>query len=326
MALGSVVDHSNPTLPRRWDHAWVVYQDEAGCWQILEPLAIVAPRRVRGSRRPTRRAGTPGSHADFEYTPHFVFNRQHLWRVRAGEEEAGGPFGEYVRDREFWKGFTPSFALRVHDSIYDQALIGMSSDDLAEVKRVSFWTDVDVLRYDPRDHFDFAYIDEGWRRIEDRLATGRLQDFARSMHTLTDFYAHTLYADFAERRAEGSLEPYDPDSPIPASKLVYDFTPYSPLPGCGGTADEAANNWGGKLISGQWWRWYTTFPDELEEARDFAHRRCLPDHDAVAVDGPGRKEVHRHYDDQEYRAQFTLRRRAAVEQIHSAYEKWRSGS
>ncbi len=319
VALGIIVDHTNPTRPRRWHHAWVVYQDEGGFWQIIEPLALVAPQRGQGKRRTPRRTVTVGPHPDFEYIPHFVFNRQHLWRVRSPEDDATGQFRQYLKERKFWKGFDPSFAIWIHESIYDDALSGMPSEELDAVKQWSFWADVNVLRYDPRDHFDFSYIEEGWGRLHARLASASLADFAYAMHALADFYAHSLYADFAEREDDGSLRLYDPDSPIPPSKLVYDFTAYSSLPDCLETPAQAAGRWKGKLISGQWWRWYTTFPDELERSSGFQYRRCLPDHDEVAVDGPGRKEPH-HYDVKDYPEQFRLRRKAAVEHIRRAYQ------
>ena len=95
--------------------------------------------------------------------------------------------------------------------------------------------------------------------------------------------------------------------------------PYAPLPGCHASLAAAQTYWQGSLISGQWWRWYITFPDDLQQAPTFPHRRCLPDHDALAVDSPVPKEAHRRYDHQQYAEQFQLRRTAAVEHIRLVY-------
>jgi hypothetical protein len=314
VALGTVIDHSVPGAARRWDHAWVVYFNEGGVWEILEPLALVAPRRG---------AATGPQVRDFEYVPHFVFNRHHLWRVRSPEMAAARPFEEYVADRSFWDGFDPSFAAAVHADIFDEALAGMPRSQLVRVKAASALVDVNMLGYDPRDHFDFAYVDEAWRRVDDRLASGGLSDFALAAHAIGDFYAHTFYAHFAKRTDPSTLALYDPSDPLPKTKLVYDFAALAPLPGCVSSVAGAESTWKGRLVSGQWWRWYTTFPQELESAADFPTRRCLPDHDLVAVDGPGRKPAHRLYTgEQEYTEQFDLRKKAAVEHIRAAYQRW----
>lgn len=316
VALGVIVDHSEPATPRRWDHAWVVYFNEGGAWEILEPLALIAPRRAAAAAPPVR---------DVEYVPHFVFNRHHLWRVRSREGAATRAFDEYVADRRVWEGFDPSFAASVHADIFDEALAGMPRSRLQRVKATSAWVDINVLAYDPRDHFDFAYVDQAWQRVGERLASGDLSDFALAGHAIGDFYAHTFYGEFADRVDPSTLVVYDPANPLPTSKLVYDFAPLAPLPGCSSSVDQAQATWKGRLISGQWWRWFTTFPNELEGAPDFAPRHCLPDHDAVAVDGPGRKSAHRLYTDpQEYQEQFDLRRKAAVEHIRAVYERWRN--
>lgn len=324
VALGAVIDHRRPAHPRRWDHAWVVYQNEGGAWEILEPHALRYQARFRGRGPSVRRAPLIKRIHDIEYIPHFVFNRDHLWRVRTQEPYAGRLFRDYVtKDRKFWKRFEPSFAATVHWSIYDEALAGMSGAELDLVKATSLGVDVNVLEYDPREHFDFAYLDAGWERVQRRLSTGSLEDFALATHAIADFYAHSFYSDFARRRPDGSIEPYDPQHPIPQDALVYDFKPYAPLPGCASSTDAAEMHWKGGLISGQWWRWFTTFPGELKRASDFRWRRCLPDHDAVAVDGPERKAAHRHYSPAEYPGVFSRRRQAAIEHVRAAYRAWR---
>lgn len=325
VALGAVVDNTVPGRPRRWDHAWVVYQNEVGAWEILEPHALRHQARFKKRKAKARAPLATREIHDVEYIPHFVFNREHLWRVRSPEPFANRLFRDYVKEDRFWKRFEPSFAATVHWSIYDEALIGMPWADLESVKATSLAVDVNVLQYDPRDHFDFAYIDAGWGRVESRLASGTLADFALATHAIADFYAHSFYYDFAKRRPDGSIQPYDPQHPLPQNQLVYDFRPYAPLPGCNSsTPEDASAHWKGKLTSGQWWRWFSTFPEELKNASSFAWRRCLPDHDAVAVDGPDRKAAHRHYTKDEYKAAFRFRRQAAIEHVRAAYRAWRT--
>jgi hypothetical protein len=83
----------------------------------------------------------------------------------------------------------------------------------------------------------------------------------------------TLYADVADRQPDGSLVLYDPSSGIPAEKLVYDFTKYPELRDCKKAVADAAAFWRGKLVSGQWWRWYTSFPDELKKTNIYTMRK-----------------------------------------------------
>jgi len=88
--------------------------------------------------------------------------------------------------------------------------------------------------------------DEGWARIEKRLSTGEITDFAYAVHAIADFYAHTLYADVAQQ-PDGILPLYDPESGIPADKLVYDFSQFPNLPGCENSHAEAQAFWRGQI-------------------------------------------------------------------------------
>ena len=321
VALGSVTRHGHDGKVKATDHAWVVYLNESGTWEILEPLAIAGKKHKRQRAEPSQPLPHPLD--EIEYTPYFVFNRTHLWRVRGSDNIAKLSLPDYLGSRKFWVGFKPLFAVKVHEGIYDEALQGMPPGDLRAIKRASLIADVNVLAYDPRDHFDFAYIAEGWSRVQQRIATGDLQDFAYAMHAVADFYAHSVYADLGKKDAARNLVPYDPASPDLVPSPTYDFSPYQPLPGCAESIAQAAADWNGKLISGQWWRWYSTFPDELKNGPGFAHRRCLPDHDAMAVDSPTPGSAQRRYAGAEYTRQFQLRRTAAVQHIRQIYQTWR---
>ena len=331
LALGTVVDYSEPGSPRCWSHAWVVYQRENSVWQILEPMAkIHRPPAARAAGRAgragpnARRAGS-GALQDIEYQPHFVFNVNHLWRVKSRSTAAAAPFADYLQQRadDYWSGFDPSFAAGVHSDIYDAALVGMSAADKLTVKTASVAVDTDLWRYDPRDHFDFGYIAEGWDRVRTRLATGDLNDFGLATHAIADFYAHSLYGWFMrDRLVGGKLPCYDPAKPLPADDLDYAFLQNEPRPGGTDDPTQFALRWRGKLISGQWWRGFTGYPDDLRP--DVPARRCLPDHDRLAVDGPTLDACGNalFVDAASYQRQFALRRQAAIDHIAGEYQRW----
>jgi hypothetical protein len=322
LAFGHVQDFLAPKQ-RKFDHAWVMYKNEGGAWEILETVAQPGVRQ--GSRGSAKRPGQPKPRkplpqADIEYVPHFVFNRSHLWRVRSGQPSATRPLRDYIEDRKFWQGFSPAFGARVHETIVEAAIGDRVTPDLlARLERTSLLADVNVLTYDPREHFDFAYVAQGWRLVLSRLKTASVQDLGLAIHSIADFYAHTLYAEFASKTRDGRIALFDPAAPD-FSRCTYDFSNYE-LPASRLDATKAARLWSGNLISGQWWRYYTTFPDELKNAPDFWKRRCLPDHDAIAVDTPLPKPAHRRYDEAEHQLQFALRSQAAVLHVRLAYER-----
>ena len=323
VAFGHVQDFLAPGQ-RTFDHAWVMYKNEGGAWEILETVAEASLRRrasAKASKSARPKRGKPAPQSDVEYVPHFVFNREHLWRVRSDQSSAARPIVDYIADRKFWKGFSPAFGAAVHETIVQRAIgNAISPSMLATLNRTSLLVDVNTLAYDPREHFDFAYVGQGWRLVQSRLKTASVKDFGLAIHSIADFYAHTLYAEFARKARDGSIVLYDPAAPPNFSGCQYDFEKYE-LPGSRLDVDAAARMWSGNLISGQWWRWYTTFPDDLQNASDFWKRRCLPDHDAIAVDTASPSASHRRYDEMEYQWQFALRNEAAVKQVRAAYQQ-----
>jgi hypothetical protein len=243
--------------------------------------------------------------------------------VRGRDEDPTKDFTDYIDDRKFWPDFSPAFASGIHDGILDEALPNIPADALKAIKSLGFWVDVEVLSYDPRDHFDFAYVDESWAIVKRRLSSGDFEDLALALHAAGDFYAHTLYGSFATPRPDGSIPTYDPDKGIDPAPLIYNFNRFKPLPHCKHSIADAQNYWKGSIISGQWWRWYTTYPDELEDRKDFKRHFCLPDHDLLAVDGP-KWPGSQHYisNKEDYENQFKVRRAAAVEHIAKLYAEW----
>jgi hypothetical protein len=333
VALGRLIDQQTG---EGGYHAWVVYQCEDGGWEILEPAILNRSGRAARDSRHKKLARVPvkgkpalGASAkrDIEYVPHFVFNRDHLWRIRSHEHRAAMDFKDYLGFRidRFWTKFDPAFAVKAHEHIFDHALAGiLSLEEISQVKHQSFVVDVNVLDYDPRDHFDFAYVPEGWQRVQERLASGSITDFSLAAHAIGDFYAHSFYAHCVPPAPDGLLALYDSAAPPDLSNVVYDFSNL-PIPDCAQSAQAAADLWQGRLISGQWWRWYTAYPDELQTQAQMAPRRCLPDHDAVAVDSSTCPDTHRLYPSaQQYKRQYQLRLDAATRHVRQEAQAWAS--
>lgn len=334
IALGRVIDHTKKH-PQPHDHVWVMYQRESGVWQILDPLTMVKHTseyhlnsiEANVSDSELRDARMHSSVQDVEYIPYFVFNSEQVWRVSSTESTAGASLHNYLNTRQFATTFNPAFAVDVHNYIYEQALTGMSDLDLLRVKNASLYIDINVLSYDPRDHCDFAYIQESWDRMLSRLASGNLEDFGLAVHAIGDLYAHSMHAYFASRTSANRIALYDPANPIPSRKLVYDFTGLS-LPGHDPQLDAegCAQLWQGKLISGQWWRDYATYPDDLKDPAELQMHRNLPDHDCLAVDSPASGNNENYFvKNGLYEEQFLLRRQAAIDHVAQVYQLWLRG-
>lgn len=209
----------------------------------------------------------------------------------------------------------------VHDSVYDTALgPHLDSHNLQAIKDASLWSDVNVMAYDPRDHFDFAYVDRGWARVEQRLGKADIVAFAYAAHAICDFYSHSLWAH-PKVNPGAKLPLYDPQRDL--SALEWDFSQWGERPECTHTLEQAQARWKGKLISGQWWRWFTSYPDELQTQKELEPRRCLPDHDALAVDSDHPHGGHRLFPDAaEYGEQFRRRKDAATRHVELAFLEW----
>jgi hypothetical protein len=322
---------------KRHDHAWVMYRDEGGRWLLLDPLLstrqLDAPG-VANRRRPERS----------EYEPRFVFNDAHLWAMKPGR---GSPeVASYLGERKFLEGFDPTFAAGIHNMIYDSALKDMGWVDRNYVKAVSLAVDGDTVNYDPRDHFDNAYMEAGWARVRERLATGRLGDFALAAHSIGDFYAHSSYGHFA---LEGDkLAPLDertagagPNSgPAPTySSGAFTFSRFTRNEErCTLTRAEAEQAWAGSWISGRYAqpddpeqgfieRVLTPYPNRLEKKSELGPRACLPHHNEIAVDKKIRDSVphgHRLYGADDYKTQFEARWQAASNHLADAYLRWKA--
>jgi hypothetical protein len=324
VALGAV----HITLPdgktQKHDHCWVMYQNEMAAWEILEPMTRVGSRfRKFGlghGRQPAQKV---------EYVPHYVFNIDHLWQVHSRDFNRNVAFKDYCYSRRFWNKFDPSFAAGVHNTIYDQALGGkIPAGALSAIKRKSLWLDVNILTYDPRDHFDNGYIPESWDRVNKRLAAfskdnNDWDSFGAAAHSIGDFYAHSSYVHFAVLQNAASPQgqaaicspgaglvaspqytgnPGDPSLP-PFDLTSAAFSLNSNL--WKGTKQQAATQWAGKLISGRYaqkhdpksgfFENFTSLPLDLTQAAGYSTRGALPHHNEIAVDDQSLSADHKLY-------------------------------
>jgi len=324
VALGSL----HITLPdgkkQKHDHCWVMYQNEGAVWEILEPMTKVGGRAGKSRTGPARPVAQK-----LEYIPHYVFNIDHLWQIHSRDFDRNTQFQDYCQERRFWNKFDPSFAAGVHNTIYDQALgTRIPAAALSTIKRKSLWLDVNILTYDPCDHFDNGYIPEAWDRVNSRLAAFAKDNtdwgsFGAAVHSIGDFYAHSSYVHFAVLQnaasPQGQAVIYSPGGNL-AAPPQYTANPAAPcLPPFDLTADafslnpnlwkgtktQAAAQWAGKLISGRYAQKYdpkagffeglTSLPLKLAQAADYNTRGALPHHNEIAVDDQNISADHKLY-------------------------------
>ena len=329
-----------------FDHVWVMYKDESGKWQVIEPA------RMKKSTTKVMRKNLPDGS---EYIPYYLFNDVHLWAVQPPSEYQGKGAMSLKRD---WSSLHPEFAGWVHKSILNEALtrdicppwvlnaLNLKFTSVGGQKSLT----VDVVdlpsSYDPREHFDNSYIAEGWQLVSQRLAQFNdhsivnLDAFHRAAHGIGDFYAHTSFGHFG-RVVGGELSIYDPSNPSASLPTPPDysanatfnlasgnFTTNAAL--WNGTHNEAAALWQGKIISGRYgqnrdshdlFEMITFIPRVLRNAKDFPQRAALPHHNEIAVDEDTMKKAHVLYSTADYAVQYHRRYDAALRHIRGAFQQ-----
>jgi len=362
VALGSLLIHRPGGKARKHDHCWVMYQNENGVWEVLEPTVLVDGNALASTSKAAVFEPCPT-----EYVPHYVFNADHLWLIRSAHVDPGQGFADYCASRrDFWSKFDPRFAASVHATIFDAALGNLVPQSaMAAIKRRSLWLDANIATYDPRDHFDDGYIAAGWEGVRRNLEKFKSdnsdwESFGAAGHGIGDFYAHSSYLHFAQLQnasgADGRALLYAPEVPL-AGSPTYGADPADPsLPPfdltsgkfsinaklCPGTGQDAANQWAGQLISGRYaqkydpkagfWEGLTSIPFALSSTPDYKVRGLLPHHNEIAVDSGIPTEEHRLYSnepnpDPEDRSafpnQFRWRTNTAIAHIRQAFaENW----
>ncbi|MFZ1730864.1 MAG: transglutaminase-like domain-containing protein [Bacteroidota bacterium] len=355
VCLGTV-EMSTPRSRKSFDHMWVMYKDEQGQWNVIEPLSLSATGEA------SQKTKAPGKGAAaapiLSYIPEFGFNVDHLWQYGTAQKAS---FQERAELRKEWVRFEPRFAGFVHQSLIHDALAARAAAhplllNLLNQEFTVFLGDpantvaeIDLpWKYHPFDHFDNGYISESWSRARQRLERcmdpanrEMVRDFSRAAHAIADYYAHTSYAHFAQRDAQGALllakddlwsdtalarwPDYSNGSDFP----INDFRPATPWQG---RDSQRVAVWNGALLSGRW-RLPGDFgtPPEASlwatEQRDrrMRYRMALPHHDEIAVDKPSANGGSNGlYDSATFDAQYTLRYDAAVRHVRWAFAHYGS--
>ena len=371
VALGRIHTKTNGEK-QSFDHVWVMYKNEEGKWTLIEPHTLVGRGSTIG-KTPARGSKNAKNHStEFEYEPIFVFNQDHLWSVKNPNRQ-DDPKTEFRFNKKKWQKLNPKFHGDIHRSIIEEALAGLDHDKELAFLRSKFSKaffvfgpiidDVDNTlkhKYHPFEHFDNGYIPESWSLVEEHLKNftednTKLDDFAFAAHAISDFYAHTSFAHFMIKDAEGNDQIYDQNlfdnhRELLLRELDYEkdaefnaawqhgFSVNESI--YKGSQEAGQAIWRDKLISGRYAQRKdtraglvnqliegTTFiPKNLEDADDYNTRGALPHHNEIAVDesdfGAAQKEGHKLYKTkEEFQDQFDLRKSLAVKHVRSAFLK-----
>lgn len=358
VALGKVrVDQAGKHST--YDHMWVMYKNENGHWLLLEPLHL-SGKNSNSPTQPKNKKTRTMEIRQVEYEPMFLFNNEHLWRIDNKKNPTS--FGDTVS--RAWQKLNPKFAGAVHQTVLCEALSPVAPRVVRDALNRHFFRilgvgpvidDIDNFLthpYDPRDHFDNGYIDEGWQCVNNRLAKFKsdnsdLDSFAYAAHGIADFYAHSSYMHFA-KITNGMAEHYDAakltdlcikepvyDSTDPFNLVSNIFTVNSKL--YNGTKQQAADLWRGKIISGRYAQdgdsgfrpieMATFIPKKLLD-KTFKKRGSLPHHNEIAVDEEAFDSSHKLYKNISnpqgnerlaYSNQFAWRKNTAIDHIRTAF-------
>jgi hypothetical protein len=358
VALGYVKDKSahapgSSSRPLH-QHAWVMYRSESGTWMLFDPMATKMPTsltagRARGAH--TRVPSTSGQDgiqnhaAKLEYMPLFVFNSDHVWRVNHTLNDTS--LGEYLRKNyrtsaAFWKKFNPSFNAQTHYNVFTKALIDtglFTPAELFVINSASLAIDADIGTYHPYDHFDNGYIAEGWNRVDERLSSGNLIDFAHALHAVADFYAHSSYGHFFVN--DKSIPLYTGSIDVPVSEANADSLNLD-LFSCRSNAsatprpEQVKKYWRDKLIiSGRYalpndsmegpfsFGRLTKYPSDLQQPAELTRRGWLPHHNEIAVDSSDMATTHKLYSHTTYKKEYAKRVDAAVRHSMMLAKEWK---
>lgn len=363
VAFGKISDSS---MGEEYDHVWVMYKNEKGIWQLIEPMSYSPiPERSRSSFEKSDSAVK-----SYLYRPYYVMNCDHLWSIHSTNTTANFP--EYLKTRSFWKGFLPAFGYKTHKEIVNSAI---NADDFKSFLKkanlmdelltlVSFdetpsatclnqfayqVSNVDIsLVYEPRLHFDNAFINESFDMMKNNMDSKSLKGLARAFHALGDFYAHSSFGCFAETNiATGKMKLFetrdqnDSDYPMQFKNLpdygqgifdIRNFSTNNHLYKLNDNKAQAIDFWKNKVISGRFGQRldskapleYTQFwPKGLKET---TMQGALPHHNEIAVDGPifDSKKHKLFKTEPDYIANYELRKNAAIQHISKNFDEWKS--
>ena len=353
VSFGKISD----TDGKSYDHVWVMYKNENGIWQLIEPLSYCANFNKKNPNK------------TLSYTPSFVMNNDHLWSVDL--DYNGKPFSKYIKSRKFWKNFTPQFGYKIHKELVGLAIdpvdfkkflmshrelcdeiitlgdVRITSADLCLQQFAYMVSNVDLsLKYDPRLHFDNAFIRESFDLFDKNFRAKTLKGLARALHALGDFYAHSSYGVFAkviESKSFPVFEEHDTTKPDYSDQfrtlphyggLDFDLTKFSTNTHLYRKKDykaEAIKYWKDQIISGRFGQRRDSqtllertqfWPGQLKEE---PNQGALPHHNEMAVDSEvfDTKKHKLFTDGNQYKKQFEMRKATAIKHISMKYGEWK---
>ncbi|MGZ5006863.1 MAG: transglutaminase-like domain-containing protein [Methylobacter sp.] len=350
-----------------FDHAWVMYKRESGKWMVLEPLDLSEKKKSKS----TAILLPNESVCIYEYKPDFLFNWQHLWVVDNDANKRNQTLEDVVSNA--WDRMNPTFAGHIHNNIVHSALFDLPDNQrwiINELDKrfthiVPFLDNTIVddpdwpSSYHPYDHFDSGFIEDGWRRVTERLNKVKannnpIGNFAWAAHGIADFYSHSSYVHFAKlikpEMDGGYAELYDPSNPSVGFATMpeygsglFDFNKFSI-----NTAlytkikKDAATLYKGQIISGRYaqkpdsrssgvFEQLAEVPKDVCGRADYYEHGALPHHDEIAVDDPDMGGSHSLYkkeeqgkkispiDIQYYANQYRWRYFSAIQHIRKSF-------
>jgi hypothetical protein len=368
VALGKVkITYSDSFTDEPKGHAWVMYKQEDGKWKVLEPTLMAG--KVKKNKSEIKIEDIPTKPAKdvaaMEYIPQFVFNGDHLWVVKEDKKdqpdlmEVKSNFEDDINKR--WNNLDVSFNGEIHQYIIKKAIDGLPQfGELAKGFKKAFIFFGPVLDridnflsipYDPIEHFDNGYIDEGWVQVTkniDKFKANR-KDFlplCKAVHAVADFYAHTTYVHFAQVDATGKLPICDFPNLQTLTNNSIDYETDASFAGKWGVGNgqfsenalalnsnpriDVVKTWKGKIISGRYAQvgdhkdpieGLCPVPKIFDSDPLFFTRGAMPHHDEIAVDSGTIEKLHLLYNDnnpddpKSYSNQFKIRRDLAIEHI-----------
>jgi hypothetical protein len=308
------------------DHVWVMYHNEKGVWQLIEPMSYCPPSSETESTVNNKTSVSKS----YLYTPYYVMNPDHLWKVYS--QAASGSFPDYINHRSFWEGFHPEFGYKAHKEIVNRAIVSEDFKSFLREKDIknqlltlgSFEStipsdclnqfayqvsNVDIsLVYEPRLHFDNGLINESFVMMENNLKTKTLRGLAKVLHAVGDIYAHTSFSAFTNQDQDNEIPEifkiYDERDPgylkqfsasPDYSKGIFDLNNFSNNSHLYKNSDHkkrAIDFWKNKIISGRFGQSHDSqnFLEYTqfwpEDLVEKSVQGALPHHNEIAVDTP----------------------------------------
>ena len=253
IAFGKIQNLSNG---KNYDHVWIMYKNEGGIWQLIEPFDYCNKKMETTNNEEKVLEKEPETH--FNYIPYYLSNDEHLWAIYHPENKEA--FKDYITSRSFWKGYNPAYGYGVHRSLINYSidaqnffdkLTDFMKDELFFFRKWrnltpadyldSFATkvaNVDItLNYNPFIHYDNAFIEESFNLMNQNLGNKTLDGLAKALHAVADLYSHSSYPEFAKQNSPNHIELLVTPNPSDANYAAQFVGNLKPFYGSGSSYD-----------------------------------------------------------------------------------------